>query len=132
MIKICITAFAASFSVLPVFAGDIENGQDIYQGHCAVCHGENALGDGPMAPAMMIKPKNLTLLSIENDGVFPLVRTIKRIDGREELISHGSPMPVYGNFFEGESIMLKTKAGQPIMTSQPIDDLISWMKSVQK
>lgn len=132
MFKICITAIVASFSVLPVFAGDVENGRDIYQGHCAVCHGKTALGDGPMAPAMMIKPKDLTLLSSENNGVFPLVRVIKRIDGREGLISHGSPMPVYGNFFEGQDVMLKTEAGQPIMTSQPIDDLVAWMKTVQQ
>jgi hypothetical protein len=116
----------------PVFAGDSKVGQEIFLDHCAVCHGILAQGDGIMAPAMMIKPRNLAQLSSNNDGDFPMERVIKRIDGREELISHGSPMPVYGHFFEGQDVMLKTGAGQPIMTSQPIDDLVAWIKSIQE
>lgn len=132
MIRTSLTALFTSLCILPAFAGDVVNGRDIYIGYCAVCHGIEAHGDGPMAPAMMIKPKDLTLLSRENDGVFPLELVIKRIDGRKELISHGSPMPVYGHFFGDNTVILKTDAGQSVMTSQPIDDLVSWIESVQK
>ncbi len=58
--------------------------------------------------------------SVNNGGEFPLIRVIKRIDGRDPLVSHGSPMPVYGDFFEGQDVSLKTAAGQPILTSRPV------------
>ena len=132
MIKVSITAIFITLCVSPAFAGDILSGQEIYMDHCAMCHGITAQGDGPMVPALMIKPKNLTQLSSENDGVFPLSDVIKRIDGREGLVSHGSPMPVYGYFFEGQEVMLKTDAGQPVLTSHPIDDLITWLKTLQR
>lgn len=132
MIKTSFTAFLTSLCIVPAFAGDATNGQGIYNRYCMVCHGMRAQGDGPMAPAMMIKPKDLTQLSSENGGVFPLELTVKRIDGRAGLISHGSPMPVYGHFFGDDTVMLKTEAGQPVTTSQPIDDLVSWIISVQK
>ncbi len=132
MIKASITAILTSLCVFPALAGDVETGQGLFLDHCAVCHGIGALGDGPMAPALMIKPVNLARLTSENSGSFPLVRVVKRIDGREGLISHGSPMPVYGHFFEGQDVMLKTEAGQPVLTSQPVDDLVAWIKSIQE
>lgn len=56
---------------------------------------------------------------------------VKRIDGRDPLVSHGSPMPVYGFFFEGRDKALKTPSGQPILTSQPIIDLIAHLQTLQ-
>ena len=71
-------------------------------------------------------------LSRNNAGDFPLVRVIERIDGRDPLVAHGSPMPVYGDFFEGVDVVLKAPSGQPIMTSQPIVDLVAFLRSVQR
>ncbi len=132
MLKASTTALLGVLLGFPAFAGDVATGQDLFLEHCAACHGLSAQGGGPMAPALMVKPKDLTQLTNENDGSFPLTHVIKRIDGRKDLISHGSLMPVYGHFFEGQDVMLKTDAGQPVMTSQPIDDLISWLKSIQE
>ena len=112
--------------------GDVEQGEALYLEHCVACHGVDLEGKGPMAGVMIIKPSDLTVLSAENDGVFPLVRVIKRIDGRDPLVSHGSPMPVYGSLFEGRDLALKTETGQPIMTSQPVADLVAYLEGVQK
>ncbi|SFM52693.1 cytochrome c [Shimia aestuarii] len=113
-------------------AGDAEDGAALYMDHCATCHGIDLTGQGPMAGVMVIKPADLTALSAGNGGAFPLVRVIQRIDGRDPLVSHGSPMPVYGDFFEGFDVAMKTDAGQPIMTSKPVADLVEYLKSVQK
>ena len=85
-----------------------------------------------MASVLVIQPKDLTLLARENDGTFPTLRVVMRIDGREPLVSHGSPMPVYGDFFEGEDAALKAETGQPIMTSRAIVDLVAYLQEVQK
>lgn len=113
------------------FGQNADEGAAIFMDHCATCHGTGAKGDGPMAGVLMIKPSDLTALSSANNGVFPLERVIKRVDGRDPLVAHGSPMPVYGYFFEGDDTPLKTASGQPIMTSRAIADLVAYLKGVQ-
>ena len=112
-------------------AQDVSAGADLFRKYCATCHGTEASGQGPMAGVLIIKPADLTALSRENGGEFPVARVVARIDGREPLVSHGSPMPVYGDFFEGNDTALKTPAGQPILTSGPIADLVAFLKTVQ-
>lgn len=116
----------------PLAAQDAVEGKEAYATHCATCHGLFATGNGPMASVLVIQPKDLTLLARENDGTFPTLRVVMRIDGREPLVSHGSPMPVYGDFFEGEDAALKAETGQPIMTSKAIVDLVAYLQEVQK
>lgn len=115
----------------PALAQDMSEGARLYQHHCATCHGLAAQGNGPMAPSLIVQPTDLTQLQARNDGEFPLLRVIGRIDGRDPLVSHGSEMPVYGDFFEGKGVAIKTPVGQPIMTSQPVIDLVSWLGSIQ-
>ncbi len=117
----------------PVFAeGVVVSGEALYRAHCAVCHGIEATGHGPMVTVMTVQPADLTRLTQRYDGVFPLERVAARIDGRDPLVSHGSDMPVYGQFFQGKDVALKTDAGQPLMTSQPIADLVAWLRTIQK
>ena len=116
----------------PVMAQDLIEGRDIYAFHCSTCHGVDVTGNGPMSPNLVIQPPDLTKLSDRNGGEFPMVRVVMRIDGRDPLVSHGSPMPVFGGYFEGKGVALRTPAGQPIMTSQPIVDLVGWLQSVQE
>lgn len=131
MKKFLLAAAAVAFAG-GCFAEDAEEGAALYLEYCATCHGIDVDGNGPMAGVLTIKPDDLRLLTSGNDGVFPLVRVIKRIDGRDPLVSHGSPMPVYGDFFEGLDVAMKTHTGQPIMTSKPVSNLLAFLKAVQK
>lgn len=114
-----------------VVAQDADVGEELYRVHCATCHGIEAGGQGPMAGVMLIKPADLVGLTAANGGVFPTERVVKRIDGRDPLVSHGSPMPVYGFFFEGNDTAVKAPSGQPILTSKPIVDLLTYLQSIQ-
>lgn len=125
-------ALAAGVVAGPTVAQDSEVGQALYLEHCAACHGLDLDGKGPMAGVMIIKPADLGTLQARYDGVFPLERVIKRIDGRDPLVAHGSPMPVYGHFFEGGAAAMKTQSGQPIMTSRAIADLVLYLQGAQK
>ncbi|MBY6113470.1 cytochrome c [Mameliella alba] len=117
----------------PALAQDADIGRAHYYSHCATCHGLEGRGDGPMAGVLTIPPSNLTELTIRNGGVFPLFRVVQRIDGRDPLVAHGSPMPVFGDFFEQSfDVPMKTDAGQPIMTSQPVVDLVAYLKELQR
>ncbi len=111
--------------------GNAVAGEAIYREHCAVCHGIEATGHGPMVTVLTVQPSDLTTLTLRHGGVFPLERVAARIDGRDPLVAHGSDMPVYGDFFEGTDVILKTEAGQPLLTSQPIADLAAWLRTIQ-
>lgn len=116
----------------PVTAQDAIKGEAIYRFYCATCHGVSAEGDGPMSPSLVVQPTDLTRLEATNGGVFPTARVVMRIDGRDPLVSHGSAMPVYGDFFAGRDVATKVETGQPIMTSQPIIDLIAFLQGLQQ
>jgi mono/diheme cytochrome c family protein len=76
-------------------------GPDLFRAHCAACHGAGGKGDGPVASALKSKPADLTVLSKNNRGKFPIERVRKFISGDDpSLSSHGSrEMPVWGPIF---------------------------------
>jgi mono/diheme cytochrome c family protein len=112
-------------------AQDTNAGAALYDVHCAVCHGLAGRGNGPFAPALLLQPPALNDLATRH-GEFPTARVVMRIDGRDPLVSHGSPMPIYGPFFEGSDTALKSETGQPIMTSRPIVDLVAYLRKIQE
>ncbi|MEM1352062.1 MAG: cytochrome c [Pseudomonadota bacterium] len=122
----------ALLAATPSAAQDAENGAALYAQYCATCHGAEATGGGPMAPVLVLQPPDLTQLSERNDGVFPVVRVVMRIDGRDPLVSHGSPMPVYGPYFESDlAVPLRSESGQPILASPEIVDLVAFLEGLQ-
>lgn len=123
---------ALSFAAGPAAAQDTTDGQETFLTYCAGCHGIEARGNGPMAPILTLQPADLTALTDRNSGTFPRFDVIARIDGRNPLVAHGSPMPVYGDFFEGKGVTVKDETGTLVMTSQPIVDLLTWLEAIQE
>lgn len=74
-----------------------EIGKREYMNNCASCHGESAMGQGPLAELMTIDVPSLTTLAKRNDGEFPMLDVIHTIDGRQGTRGHGGPMPVWGD-----------------------------------
>jgi hypothetical protein len=122
---------AALLAPAATHAQDAGRGEALYRRHCVTCHGTEARGGGPMVTVLTVQPTDLTRLSANNGGTFPTFRVVRRIDGRDPLVAHGSSMPVYGDFFEGNDTAIKTPAGQPVMTSQPVADLVTWLLTLQ-
>ena len=112
-------------------AQDARVGADIYRSHCATCHGIEARGGGPMAEILAIDTPGLTGLAAANDGEFPLLRVMRQIDGRDPMLAHGGVMPLFGDYFAGNTVAVEGPGGQPILTSQPIADLTAWLASIQ-
>lgn len=116
----------------PSVAQDATEGREVFRAFCAVCHGAEARGNGPMAEVLEIPPTNLTLLSASHDGRFPTFQTVRRIDGRDLLLAHGGEMPLFGHLFDMPMTAIPTDAGQPILTSKPIADVVTWLMTVQE
>ena len=76
------------------------SGAEMYRAYCAVCHGADAKGNGPAAPALKKLPPDLTLLSRKNGGKFPATKFSLMLEGDDVLLSHGSrDMPIWGPIF---------------------------------
>ena len=119
-------------TAVPLMAQDVDHGRALFQTHCATCHGSDATGQGPLAAALVLQPSDLTTLSARNEGSFPLERVLSRIDGTDPLVSHGSPMPVFGPYFEGvANTPMKLPNGQPMLVAEPIADLVGYLQSLQ-
>lgn len=99
MKMLALTALAVSLIPFSSAAFADEAGAKLFTDYCAACHGAAGKGDGDMADVINIKPPNLTLLSKNNDGVFPMLRVIHTIDGRTGMRAHGSVMPIFGKTF---------------------------------
>jgi mono/diheme cytochrome c family protein len=76
-------------------------GAALYKAYCAVCHGRDATGNGPMARMLRVSPPDLTRIADRNGGAFPMARVERIIAGEDPLTSgHGTrEMPLWGPIF---------------------------------
>jgi len=80
------------------------SGQEMFVTYCAACHGKDAKGDGPAAPALKKAPADLTTLAQKNGGKFPELKIYDTIKGDSNTPAHGSKdMPVWGTVFQSLS-----------------------------
>lgn len=104
MLAFCFAVASAAFTTVAwsqVTSSSTDFGRFLFQSNCAACHGVGGKGDGPLAGKVDTRGgADLTTLSKANNGVFPLERVYQLIDGREEILLHGSrDMPVWGTTF---------------------------------
>jgi len=79
---------------------DTMSGATMYQMYCGSCHGVDGKGKGPVAPVLKTRVPDLTLLSKNSGGKFPLMKVEQTISGDIVFSSHGSrEMPIYGDMF---------------------------------
>ncbi|WP_425092062.1 c-type cytochrome [Tropicimonas sp. S265A] len=123
---------AAILTVTPVVVQASEVGRQVFRDYCVTCHGMEGRGDGPMTQVLTIQPPDITRLSADNDGVFPISRVVAQIDGRVPVLGHGGPMPIFGPVFEGQAGALDSETGTPILTSETMVEVVEYLKSLQR
>jgi mono/diheme cytochrome c family protein len=76
-------------------------GPALYGAYCAVCHGKDGRGGGPLAKSLKATTPDLTQIAAHNGGKFPLARVQRIISGEEQIAAgHGTRgMPVWGPVF---------------------------------
>jgi mono/diheme cytochrome c family protein len=80
-------------------ARKLDFGQQEFQSRCASCHGRDGKGNGPIADLLRKSPPDLTQLSKQNGGIFPISRVYDSIVG-DSVQAHGSrDMPVWGQLY---------------------------------
>jgi mono/diheme cytochrome c family protein len=82
-----------------VWAQDTDLGISAYRLACAVCHGIDGKGKGPLSEQLKVAPTDLTVLAKKNNGVFPVSAIYEVIDGRKVIAAHGTrEMPIWGSY----------------------------------
>lgn len=130
---------AAALSLLlisvppPGWTQEIAYGQAGYLASCAVCHGEEGRGDGPLAIELRTAPSDLTTLSASNGGEFPYWKVFALIDGRYVVPSHGTrEMPVWGReFLSGDEATYGPIGGEAV-TQERIHALSDYLAKLQR
>ena len=127
-------AFAATFASagddLDVDEVTFDRGRRLYAENCASCHGVDARGDGLVARVLTKPVPDLTALASVNKGAFPTERVYRVIDGRVQIMAHGSRlMPVWGTEF-----WLDEGADEraDVLAAERIHALIGYLKTIQE
>lgn len=106
-----------------------DRGAVLYRLHCASCHGERGLGDGPVAEHLATRPPDLTRIAARRGGRFAADEIERLIDGRAEIEPHGgSEMPVWGLSFQQPG----RAADQEDEIRQQIRQLVGHLRSIQR
>jgi mono/diheme cytochrome c family protein len=103
------------------------SGATLYRTYCAVCHGPDARGRGPLASSLRVAPTDLTQLARRSGGTYPRLAVTRSIDGRDTVRGHGSgDMPVWGDAFE------RSAAAGPDAVRARIEALVAYLAGVQE
>ncbi|MFZ3215957.1 MAG: c-type cytochrome [Candidatus Acidiferrales bacterium] len=101
------------------------SGAGMFRDYCAVCHGKDAKGHGPAAPALKQPPADLTTLAKRHGGKFPDSYVANVLRHGVKAPAHGdAEMPVWGPLFTSMD------SDQGIMYVR-ISSLVSYIKSLQ-
>lgn len=87
-------------------------GQASFMANCAVCHGADGKGNGPILDFLKAAPSDLTTLSARNGGQFPFELAYEIIADPDQNRGHGtSEMPIWGNRFNAEIVAVEGEFG---------------------
>lgn len=111
---------------VPIKPTNPASGQEMFKNYCAVCHGEDAKGNGPAAGALKVPPVDLTTLAQKNGGKYPALHVSSVVRGEADLPAHGSKdMPVWGPLF------LRLSQGHEAEVQQRVANLNQYIESIQ-
>jgi mono/diheme cytochrome c family protein len=99
---------------------------EMYSAYCASCHGKDAKGGGPVAPALKVRPPDLTTLAKKNNGRFPGGHVYQIVKWGGSIAAHGSKeMPVWGPAFRSLS-----DQGEPEVELR-IKNIVNYLDALQ-
>jgi mono/diheme cytochrome c family protein len=102
------------------------SGLQLYKRYCAVCHGNDLKGNGPISPEFKNPPSNLTTLAQRHDGKFPDEYVQEVLRNGVKKPAHGdTEMPIWGPLF---ALITGT---DPELVSIRILNLTNYIKTMQ-
>ncbi len=107
--------------------GRLLQGEQLFKGYCASCHGLNGKGDGPAAPALKTAPPDLTAIAQRNGGTFSKEGVARLIEEGTPGRAHGSKdMPIWGPIFSALAL------GSYKPMNPRVEEVVSYLESIQQ
>jgi mono/diheme cytochrome c family protein len=120
---------SAKTVVVTVNRTPASSGKLMYASYCASCHGVYGKGNGPTAQALRNRPPDLTALSRDNGGRFPLGHVKAVLEFGAASAAHGTvQMPVWGPILRG----IDTAYPGQNMGALRIINLSGYLESIQE
>jgi mono/diheme cytochrome c family protein len=111
-------------------AARVAAGDQLFGGYCSSCHGTDARGKGPVAPALRTPPADLTRIAERAGGTFDAAKVAAVIDGRTRIEAHGErDMPVWGRMFDDRNENMMTD--ETLLSPGMIFDLVEYLRTIQ-
>lgn len=102
------------------------SGAKLFRQYCAVCHGIDLKGHGPLATELKTPPVDLTTLAQRHNGKFPDAYVEDVLRNGVKTPAHGdSEMPVWGPLFAS------IRGTDPQLVNLRIMNLVNYIKSMQ-
>ncbi|MBM4255047.1 MAG: c-type cytochrome [Deltaproteobacteria bacterium] len=124
-----VTGLLTIVSPALAIAQDAQPGATLYTQYCASCHGDRGTGNGPVAPALAIKPTDLRTITTRHSGEFPRERLGRVIAGDEVIAAHGTRvMPIWGERLQDDVLGTVSK---PAVARGRIGFIVDYLESLQ-
>jgi mono/diheme cytochrome c family protein len=105
-----------------------DQGRLLFVDHCALCHGDEARGDGAL-PGLMTPAADLTRIAARRGGDFPSGEIARFIDGRMPVDAHRTAeMPIWGRVMSTE---FADRDIREEVTRGKISALVAYLRSIQ-
>ncbi|MBP0483393.1 c-type cytochrome [Sagittula salina] len=124
----CVENESGSADVMP----GPQDGQVLFMENCAVCHGEDGKGSGPMARRLQKPPKDLTLIELRHGDRFPRAKIMSIIDGYARSDMTGPGMPEFGALLEGDLVPFDSGDGKLTPTPRKLVALLEYLQTIQQ
>lgn len=107
------------------------DGRTAFENDCASCHGNDARGGGNFGRQLIQQPPDLTLLAVNNGGIFPLNYVMSTIDGFARAPHFSGAMPEFGAGDMGDIVIVENDGlGTPV--PMRLLALADYLESVQR
>lgn len=108
-----------------------DEGAQVYDANCSVCHGASGKGDGALAGDLPSAPVDLTRIAARNGGTFPIAKTLSMIDGYARGAHDGRVMPEFGAVLGSDTVPVDVN-GILTPTPRPLAALLEYLESIQQ
>lgn len=111
----------------------IDFGKREFEANCASCHGVDGKGRGSITELLKRSPPDLTQLSKNNQGVFPMNRLYEVIEGGNVAGHGGREMPIWGRDYRIKDAerMMETPYDAEAMVRARILALLEYINRLQ-
>ncbi|MEP2031389.1 MAG: c-type cytochrome [Paracoccaceae bacterium] len=126
-----LSALICAHSLPAMAENQVSLGRDIYNQHCAGCHGQAAKGGKNSVTTGDTSPPNLKKIAERRGSVWPMLEVMSIIDGYTNATDPRDGMPVINELSQGKQIDFDSGNGIVVSAPENLVAVVSYLESIQ-